>query len=107
MLRPRVVELLPTVVDHSFRSYLKVFVDLLQQFSRSLEVIGGHHLPLEDGQRNVRAGRQVQVGDWWQAHWRRGWGVCLGVTLELHDLHVSHCLQKETKLIQQGSPSHL
>lgn len=72
MLRPRIVELLPTIVEQSFKSYLKVFVDLLQQFSRNLEVIGGHHLPLEDGQRNVRAGCQVQIGDWWQAHWRRG-----------------------------------
>lgn len=72
--------------------YLQVCVDLHQHPSCNSDVIGGHHLPLEDGQRNIWAWGQIQICDWLQGHRRSRFEVRLGVTLERHHLHVGQSL---------------
>lgn len=45
-------------------SYLEVGADLQQQPSCSSDIIGGHQPPLEDGQRNIGTGGQIQICNW-------------------------------------------
>lgn len=71
--------------------YLEVGVDLHQQSPCNPDIIGDHHLPLEDGQRNVGAWGQIRICNWLQGHWS-GLAVCLGVTLKRYNLHVGHSL---------------
>lgn len=77
--------------------YLEVAVDLHQQVAGDSDVVGRHHLPLEDGEGDVGARGQVQVPDRAEAALGGGWGVGLGTTLERDDLHVGHGLQTQTK----------
>lgn len=72
--------------------YLEVGVDLHEEPPCNSDIVGGHHLPLEDGQRNIRARRQVWIGNWLQAHWRSRLAACHGVTLESYHLHVGQSL---------------
>lgn len=74
---------------------LEVGVDLLQQPSRKLDVIGGHQLPLEDGQRDVGARGQIQISNWLQGRERSAEATGFGVTLKRDDLHVGHRLLEE------------
>ena len=72
--------------------YLEMGADLHQHPPCNSDIIGGHQLPLEDGQRNVGTRGQIWVCDWLQGHWGSRGAVCLGVTLECHNLHVCHSL---------------
>lgn len=86
------------------RFYLEVGADLHQHPPCNSDIVGGHQLPLEDGERNVRARGQIRVCDWLQGHWRSRGAVCLGVTLERHNLHVRQSLSRKKE--SQGKCQH-
>lgn len=71
---------------------LEVCADLCQVTPGDGDVIGLHQLPLEDGQRDVRAGGEVTLPNLGQVHGLGRRAVALGRTLELHHLHVSQSL---------------
>lgn len=81
---------LPQTLESFVSLYLEVGTDLHEQAPCHTDVIGGHHLPLQDGQRNVRARGQIQVCNWWQVH--RSWTVCFVITLKLYNFHVGQSL---------------
>lgn len=80
--------------------YFEVGADLQQQPPCSSDIIGGHQLPLEDGQRNIGTWGQIQICNWLQSNWRSGWAVCFVVTLKLYHFHVRQCLYRKEKTTQ-------
>lgn len=80
-----------------FLLYLEVGADLRQQGPRRSDVIGGHELPLQDGQGDVGARGQVLGCDWWVGQLRSRWPVCFWVPLKLDNLHVGQSLQTDKR----------
>lgn len=76
-------------------SHLEVAIDLHQQLFGFCDAVGGHHLPLQDGQGNVRAGCHVHVFDWLESEGRSGQAVHSGRGLELRHLHARHRLWRQ------------
>lgn len=83
-----------------FHPNLEVVADLGQKLPGLSDVVGGHHLPLQDGQRNVWAGRQVHVCDWLEADGRNGQAVRFRRSLELGHLHVRYGLRRQKQKLR-------